>query len=496
MPQRKGRVLNTFTPEFTMPDQLSLPLLSLVGLSSVGKTAILQTLLRDSSIGEVSAASATTCNVNTYELILNDQKDRLFEIADTPGFQRLYKLRSLLPKTQEPAELSVSDICHSLPPGEDEMADSFRHDFLSWQTIARSHIVVAVIDATEDPDHPVPSSQLDMIPFLKWIQNEKPVVVLLNKLYPAAQSQPEKWKSFLQENGLRRVLTYDAHKRNPASDIEFLNLLEEIYPALRHPLERKKSLLLIEEENRCNNTLTEVARYLLELAQMREKLTETAGFSSRLGTDEAERRLVAKIVHKEKEFAARVAKIWGFPAEVVADAGEFPSHTRYSTRVDIPLAGRRVALGAMIGAIADVPFCGFSLGAGSILGALLGGAAGKVYDITAKTLYHSTEKSTFFVPETKFLERAVDRSLGLYKALAVRGHGTPVSIPVRLSDLPMVDVSLAMEVLQEKARKSWANLLFTLPARIWGRAEKFMFSDSVEPDVQKLKEVLRGFSDS
>ena len=474
-----------------MDDHLPIPKLSLVGQTDAGKTAIIRTFLRNSSLGEMSPEAGSTQQIENYTLYLYDQNREILTISDTPGFQRLHKLRlEYLENSASKGSDSISGICDFLDHGLGDIAPTFLHDSLSWHDIADSDAVIAVIDVSEDPAKPSYPRQSDLVYFLRLIQKEKHVLVLLNKLH-LTNSKTDEWVEILNNEQIPFV-KYDANHSNIASDTDLFNRLADFFPKHREILNKKKNQRAEENRNRHETTLIEISRYLLKIAQTREGVS----LSESNGHNKSENRILNIFSAAEKSLVKSVTKIWGFKPTIVSNAGVFHEHTRFVNKIHISPSTRRIAVGAAIGALADIPLFGLSFGSGSIIGAAAGGALGKVYDIVAHKAYGSSSDSMFLIPDTDFLRLAITRSLGLYRALSERGHGASID-DYNLIDLNKVlphYIDPAVEFLQEKSVTGWASSFLAIHKFVLKNTQKLFVPGSIDPDITKLKQILVSLS--
>lgn len=475
-----------------MTELLKPPTMTLVGLTSAGKTAFLRTFLRDSRIGDVHAGAGTTGIVDDYPLYLGNDEDTLFTICDTPGFQNVRGLINLL-DARFPARdfetFSVQEISNLIPEGADNPdAAPFRHDLLSWEQVQKSDTVLAVIDVTEDPDSGGP--QRGLLRFWKLIQKEKSLIVILNKRHsvPDGDLLVEKWRKILENERLEPIIEYDAHYRNMNAESTLFNYLADLYPSLRRRFMRKKESRLAEEERQHQSAIRETADYLLKLAKTRVKLGEGKGEQGRCESEEAERQLVTKLRCAEEKFVKRITRIWGFDPSIVTDAGNF---NICSHRLEESLGKQRVATGAAVGAIIDIPFGGLSLGAGSLIGAATGAFVGKTYDMIVKRWRSSSGKAVFFIPDIKFLDLAIDRSLGLLQSLELRGHGNEKTI--KLGGMPFISLSPAIDQLQKIATADWMSRLLHIPSVAFDKIRKFTSIEYDERGVEQLSKTLSDY---
>lgn len=196
--------------------------LSLVSHTNAGKTTLVRTLLgRD--VGEVRDAAHVT-EVATGYVLLQAGDDTLM-LWDTPGFGDTQRLVSRLRLTGNPIGWLLTQVW-----------DRFRDRPLwsSQQAVRNARdeadVILYLVNAAEDPAGAayVP---LEM-EILAWIG--KPVVLLLNQTGPpseASERDEERWGRHLGQSGLvRGTLTLDAFARCWVQEGELLRIVAPLLP--------------------------------------------------------------------------------------------------------------------------------------------------------------------------------------------------------------------------------------------------------------------------
>ena len=441
------------------------PIITLAGMTNAGKSVFLRTFLRDQSIGVVGAGTGTTSAVDEYPLYLENEEDLLCFICDTPGFQSIDLLVQLL-NAQFPERniesFSVKEISNLIPQGKDKPdAAPYRHDSITWEQIQKSDTVLAVIDVTEDPDLGGPQRLL--LRFWKLIQKEKNLIIILNRrhykrkddLLPNYDLLVDKWRRILEKESLGPIIEYDPNYRDMEVESTLFDLLAECHSSLRRRFIRKKERRLAEEKQLCQYSIQKIVTYLLKIATTREKLGKGKE-QDRTETEKAEKKVHSNLQSSEEQFVQDITKIWGFSASIVSEIGDFSPNVH---RVEESFAKQRFLKGAAIGAFIDIPFAGFSLGAGSLIGAATGGIVGKAYDMIQTKYFKSTRKSVYYIPDVKFFNMAIDRSLGLLTTLYHRGHGMSEKATIKLCQMPIIELSQAVDILQVIATQNWPHVL-------------------------------------
>ena len=378
--------------------------LSLVSHTNVGKTTLIRTLLRR-DIGEVADRPHVTERSESHRLIETPEGDTL-QLWDTPGFGDSARLLARLEKSGNPIGWALQQVW-------DRFTD---RAFFSSQEAVRnvrdtSDVVLYLVNAAEDPGAAayVPAEMR----ILGWIG--KPVVVLLNQTGPARGRERDAldesaWSAHLASHvGRHRVMALDAFARCwVQEDLLLAAVAQVIAEDKREAFARLRAAWRRRNLGVFDAAMAVLASQLASLAADRATLAEGAGGVGGLARET--RRLLASLMRKESaedraseqamaELAARLDRtVRESTDRLIALHGLSGRATdrilaRLAAQFDVTrpadvnasgvLGG--VVSGALGGLAADLSAGGLTLGAGMLLGGVLGalgaGGAAQAYNV-------------------------------------------------------------------------------------------------------------------
>lgn len=420
------------TPERTIE-------LSLVSHTNVGKTTLVRTLLRR-DIGEVADRPHVTEQAEAHVLIETGEGDAL-RLWDTPGFGDSARLLARLE--------SAGTLAWLLTQVWDRFAD--RAFFSSQQAVRNvrdsGDVVLYLVNASEDPGAAayVPAEMR----ILKWIG--KPVVVLLNQTGPGRGRELDAldesaWSAHLASHvGNHRVIAFDAFARCWVQEDVLLAgvgqvLAQEKLEAFGRLREawRERNLAVFDD------AMTVLARQLATVATDREALSETgrgianvaqearrllasiAGKPSKedAASDRAMGELASRLDRTVRESTDRLIALHGLSGRATERIlARLAAQFEVSRAADVNASGvlGGVVTGALGGLAADLSAGGLTLGAGMLLGGVLGalgaGGAAQAYNLMRGADAGRVRWST------AFLEQRPAAALLRYLAVAHYGRG-------------------------------------------------------------------------
>jgi hypothetical protein len=406
--------------------------LALISHTNAGKTTLTRTLLgRD--VGEVRDAPHVTELAEPYLLLESAEGDTL-RLWDTPGFGDSARLVGRLRLADNPLGWLLREVW-------DRHRD--RPFWCSQQAVraarASCDVVLYLVNAAEAPQDAgyLPAE----IQVLRWI--EKPVLVLLNQVGPPRPhaedaAEQTRWAAHFAQHGLAcDVLTLDAFARCWVQEGALFAAVQARLPAdKRDGFERLRAAWRARDVARFDACITVLAEQVAAAAHDAEPVAEPTG---NVGT----RVLVKLGLRKDEDarshamaaLAARLdASVRAATDRMIAAYGlEGTSSETILQRVQQayatqePIAEGRAALfggvltGALTGLKADLATGGLSLGAGVVLGALVGGLGGAGI---ARGLNRLTGNEQVLLrwPDD-FLDGLARASLLRYLAIAHYGRG-------------------------------------------------------------------------
>jgi len=417
------------TPQPRSPASIDLVLVS---HTNSGKTTLARTLLgRD--IGEVRDVPHVTELAEPYLLLESAAGDRLL-LWDTPGFGDSSRLVRRLRMADNPIGWLMREVW-------DRHSD--RPFWCSQQAVraAResSDVVLYLVNAAEHPrDAGYVAAETQI---LRWIG--KPVLVLLNQVGPPRPQSEEAaeqdlWRGHMLSHGMAcDVLTLDAFARCWVQEGALLEAVAGRLPAdKRIGFDRLRGEWTARNVGRFEACMSVLAEQVAAAAHDGETIYGPAGsVGSRvlvtlgLRKDEDARRramtsLADRLDANVKEATDRMIEINGLDGSVAAAILKRVEEA-YATREPIP-EGRAalfggVLTGALTGLKADLATGGLSMGAGLLVGAVLGGVGGAGIARGINKL-SGTERARLNWPDD-FLDGLFRASVLRYLAIAHYGRG-------------------------------------------------------------------------
>ncbi len=350
-----------------MSEARECPLFAVVGHPNQGKSSVVSTLVQDDHVA-ISPVSGTTREARRYRLMLGSEN--LYELVDTPGFQRPRQILEWCAAHSEHA----ADRPRALAAFVDRHRDEARYeeDCGLLAPILEGAGVVYVVDASR-PFTPACEAELTL---LSW--TARPRMALLN---PVGQADHDaEWRAALQQY-VSLVRTFNPLLAPFEQHLDLLRAMAEIDPHWRGALLRSVEALHEQRESRHRQAAELLVQYLQSVLRFRLTLPVSGGEQAReRGIETCNR----EFQRRERQFQQQLADIYGYShldwrsewqplsAGDLTDAREWRVWGLPRRR----LASLSGAAGAMSGAAVDAAAGGSSLFLGALLGGALGGLAG------------------------------------------------------------------------------------------------------------------------
>lgn len=355
----------------------SAPAFAVVGRVNAGKTATLATLLEvdDNDVLRVSGTPGETTCVQVLPVKYDGIE--LVRFLDTPGFQQpVEAMRAIeaLAAGEEPGPPHVARFVR-------ECATAFPDEVRLLSPVMEGAGVLYVVD----PANPLRDSFLAEMEILRW--TGRPRLALLNPQGPVDPAQERAWRDRLGTT-FNLVRTFDAHSARYDERRRLLEALLQIDEAHGPAIRRVLGAM----ENEWQDRREKAAEILLDF------LENSLGLRVHEPLDERDEGLPARRERKQAEMASRyfeklsalerrcvesLLKLYRHhlvPAAVDADAHRGLDLSTAETwrkwglsRLQLVAAG--AVAGGAAGAAFDLGVGVHSLGAGTVIGAIGGGAA-------------------------------------------------------------------------------------------------------------------------
>jgi len=340
---------------------------AVVGHTNAGKTSLIRTLLRDDHFGQVNDAAGTTRVVEKSAIFAGD--DEVLSLYDTPGFEDSSALLQVLEELAEtintrlPVELLQAFIARA-----EDYAD-FEQEIKVLRQSVNSDVLLYIIDVRE----PLLGKYSDEIEILSLAG--KPILPVFNFIAGHATALT-RWREQMAQFNLHAALEFDT----VAFDFEaekrlyqkLQSLLEQHYDALQALIDYRQAVW----ENLKQAAAQRIFRLITEVTCYRLEVDEKNGGSA---TDVS--RVQDFVRDAEQKTLRDCLAIFRFTQLDIALQQLPVTDGRWELDIFSPQmlkdfglnAGATVLKGAAAGAGIDLMVGGLSLGAATMLGALLGG---------------------------------------------------------------------------------------------------------------------------
>jgi len=440
--------------------------LTLVSHTNAGKTTLARTLLgRD--VGEVRDLPHVTDLAEAHTLLALPGGARL-QLWDTPGFGNSAKLLQRL-------RLADNPLGWLLREAWDRWRD--RPFWCSQQAVrvAReaSDVVLYLVNAAEDPrdaGYLAPEMQV-----LRWVG--KPVLVLLNQVGPPRppaeeREDLERWRRHLEPFGLvADVLALDAFARCWVHEAVLLEAVARaLPPAKQQALATLTAEWTARSRGRFREAMALLAAQLAIAACDREPLPaisvsalqkwlQSVGVGREAADAARDAAMAALAARLDRQIVAvtdRLIRLHGLDGTATQSVLE-----RMQTNFATPetLGEGRAALwgsvvtGALTGLKADIAAGGLTLGAGLLVGGVLGGLAGAGIARGLNRLSGADEPVVWWSGE--FLDALVRSAVLRYLAVAHFGRGRGKWVEGEAPAWWKAEVATAVERQRPRLQAAW-----------------------------------------
>ncbi len=352
-----------------MPDQLTppYPRFAVVGHPNKGKSSIVASLAQDDTV-QISDTPGTTTKSRSFPLKVDGEI--IYELVDTPGFQRARQVWAWLQSQEVPAHKraeAVEDFLH-LHREEKRFSD----EIALLTPIMEGAGILYVVDGSK-PYGPEYEAEMEI---LRW--TGQPSMALINHI--GEEDHTREWKRALSQY-FRIVRSYDPMESDPEQQLYLLESMAQLDESWQVPVRRAITLL----EKRREEKLQQSAKTIAELVQQALGYVEELKISGE-DASSSERAMVeqhyqAHLRKLEQRSQKRIEQIWNHRA-LIKEQEEVPfegldlfskeSASLFGlTKQELVMTG--VTGGAVTGAGVDLLFAGHTLLLGGAVGAVLGG---------------------------------------------------------------------------------------------------------------------------
>lgn len=357
--------------------QPDVPAFAVVGRVNMGKSAALATLLEidDNELIRVSSTPGETTRCQPHRVVFGGRECARF--IDTPGFSQPVEAMREIQRIHGEGVPDLTSIRRFVEGADERFGDEKR----LLEPLLHGAGVLYVVD----PAKPLRDDFLAEMEILRW--TGRPRLALLNRREGASGPDEEAWKTRLG-SAFNLTRTFDAHHARYEERLRLFKALLEIEE--RHQDALSETIRLIEDEWRVRReeSAEAVLGFLEEALILRVSQTmdeKDLALRSRRGRSEADltRKWFEKLAVLERGSCAKLLKIHRHHLlKADADPSIYQGIDLESAETwtkwglsRVQLVAVSSALGAAAGMVLDAGTAFFSHGAGTVLGALTGGAA-------------------------------------------------------------------------------------------------------------------------
>lgn len=346
---------------------LTHPKFAVVGHPNKGKSSIVSALALDDSV-QISDTPGTTTKKRSFPLTVDGKV--LYELFDTPGFQRARRVLAWLKKHDVPANKKHEVVQAFIDTHKDD--ERFNDEIELLEPIMDGAGIIYVVDGSQ----PYGEEYETEMEILRW--TGQPSMALINHIDETDYS--EEWKRAL-EHYFKMVRTFNPMQTNLEQHINILESMAQLKEEWIAPV--KASIKLFEQYHAqmLERSASLMASLIYESVSMVEKLYFYSQEASEEEKEKIENNYKDRLRDLEVTTQKHIEEIWNHDhlqkeEKVLTFEGmdlfsEETASVFGLTRKELLITG--VTSGAVTGAGIDLLFAGHTLLLGGAIGALVGG---------------------------------------------------------------------------------------------------------------------------
>lgn len=346
------------------------PKFAVVGHPNKGKSSIVSSLALDGSI-QIANTPGTTQVKRGFPLQIDGEV--VYELFDTPGFQRARRVFAWLEKHADvPANKRV-DVVRDFVFQHKE-SDKFRDEVELLEPILEGAGVIYVVDASK----PYGAEYEVEMEILRWCG--QPSMAILNLI--GEEDYREEWTRALGQY-FRLVRTYNPMTAGHEEHVALLESMAQLKEQWTKPIKKAITALDKLQEQKVETTITTLSDYMLEVLSFVHTQNIAAEKVSPEEEEESKRHYREKIVQYEISERQTIEKVWRHSkiqkqenALILDDVGLFSEESVSIfglSQKELILTG--ASAGAITGAGVDLLTAGSTFFLGSIVGGVVGGVS-------------------------------------------------------------------------------------------------------------------------
>ncbi len=343
------------------------PKFAVVGHPNKGKSSIVSALALDDSV-QISDTPGTTTKKRSFPLSVDGKV--LYELFDTPGFQRARRVLSWLEKHDVSAD-KKHEVVRAFINAHKEDA-RFNDEVELLEPIMDGAGIIYVVDGSK----PYGEEYEAEMEILRW--TGQPSMALINHIEESDYS--EEWKRALGQY-FKMVRTFNPMQTNINQHMSILESMAQLKEEWIAPVKASMKLFEQYQEQMIERSAFLLARLVYDSLSTVEKLSFKTEEAMKEEKEEIERKYKDKLRALEVTTQKKIEHIWNHDhLKKELDVLPFEGMDLFSqetasvfglTRKELIITG--ATSGAVTGAGIDLLFAGHTLLLGGVIGALVGG---------------------------------------------------------------------------------------------------------------------------
>ena len=349
---------------------MSAPRFALVGHPNKGKSSLVSTLARDTSV-RIGPEPGTTVAAREFPLRVDGRL--LYVLVDTPGFQRARAALDWMKQAEEGAGSRSAVVARFV--SEHEHDERFQHECELLRPLVAGAGLIYVVDGAT-PYGPEYDAEMEI---LRW--TGQPSLAVINPIGVPRFVEP--WSRAL-EQFFRVVRVIDVQRAPFAQQVALLEAFGQMRDAWHRPVEEAVAALTNHRAQQQDDAAQAIAELLGQSLTHRESRDIGKHEDAAPHTAKLEQDYRGKLRQLERRTREAVEAIYGFDdldreeadmARLDSDLLSRESWLAFGLKKrDLVIAG--AAGGAITGGVVDTSFLGASLLMGTMIGGVVGGALG------------------------------------------------------------------------------------------------------------------------
>jgi len=448
---------------------------AVVGHPNKGKSSIVSTLSMNDNI-EISPIPGTTTKCRAYPLKIDGET--IYELYDTPGFQRPRAVLEWLQKEKVPANMRRERVIEFVQKHIND--NRFADDIELLRPILSGAGIIYVVDGSK-PYGSEFETEMEILRYCGALS-----MAVINTI--TDEDFTKDWKNALSQY-FRVVKLFNPMKANFEQIIELLESLSMIDDEWKAPLKRAIEILKDERERDIQKSAEVIAHTMKEVLRHRVEVSLDRYPNSEIAFEDAKKRYMDDISNLEKEALLEISHIWKHSSKKWEEHIEILGSAKLFSKESISLFGLDkksiIAISATGGALAGSAIDAMVGGSSFLTGTLIGAGTGiygaiKGFDkaLEDRIIGRVVAKKSIVASlsnDTEFPFLILSRLLYFTNVISNRPHADRREIEIKtdssISNLPLsqkrqignIHRKIAKsKVLSKRILDSYISILYTL----------------------------------